>query len=232
MARRRASAIREFLRWLRLVLSGWGAASAPHYHHFRKIILPTSRGSCEIDHLIVSPFGLFVIENKDRSGWIFGEESDRNWTAVHFTNKYAFQNPLHQNYGHVKALQELLGIGASKMHAAVVFRGSFQFKTPIPHNVFLHSCASWVGRKREILLEDAEVDRVLYVLEHSMKAGFFAAIDHAASVRKKYRSTTTCPKCGGELVPRVAQKGPMPGSRFLGCSNYPACKYVRNLVAT
>ena len=96
MARRRASAIREFFRWLRLVLSGRGAASAPHYHHFRKIILPTPRGSCEIDHLIVSPFGLFVIENKDRSGWIFGEESARNWTAVHFTTKYAFQNPLHQ----------------------------------------------------------------------------------------------------------------------------------------
>ena len=142
MARRRASAIREFFRWLRLVLSGRGAASAPHYHHFRKIILPTPRGSCEIDHLIVSPFGLFVIENKDRSGWIFGEESARNWTAVHFTNKYTFQNPLHQNYGHVKALEELLGIDASKMHAAVVFRGSFEFKTPIPHNVFLHSCAT------------------------------------------------------------------------------------------
>src|SRR5205807_616293 len=145
--------------------SGWGAASAPHYHHFRKIILPTSRGSCEIDHLIVSPFGLFVIESKDRSGWIFGEESERNWTAVHFKNKYTFQNPLHQNYGR-------------------------------------------------------------------MKAGFFAAVDHAASVRNKYRSTTTCPKCGGELVPRVAKTGPMPGSRFLGCSNYPTCKYVRNLVAT
>src|SRR2546422_962815 len=138
------TAIREFLRWLRLVLSGWGAASAPHYHHYRKIILPTSRGSCEIDHLIVSPYGLFVIENKDRSGWIFGEESERNWTAVHFKNKYTFQNPLHQ----------------------------------------------------------------------------------------KYRSTTTCAKCGGELVPRVAKNGPMPGSRFLGCSNYPACKYVRNLVDT
>ena len=227
-----ASAIREFLRWLRLVLSGWGAASAPHYHHFRKIILPTSRGSCEIDHLIVSPFGLFVIENKDRSGWIFGEESKRNWTAVHFKNKYTFQNPLHQNYGHVKALEELLGIDASKLHAAVVFRGSFQFKTPMPHNVFLHSCASWVGRKREVLLEDAEVDRVLDVLEHSRKTGFFAAYDHAASVRRKYRGTTPCPKCSGVLVARVAKKGPMPGSRFLGCSNYPACKYVRNLVDT
>src|SRR5438445_9191178 len=152
-----ASAIREFFRWLRLVLSGWGAASAPHYHHFRKIILPTSRGSCEIDHLIVSPFGLFVIENKDRSGWIFGEESDRNWTAVHFTNKYAFQNPLHQNYGHVKALQELLGIGASKIHASVVFRGSFLVKSTIQHNVFLLICASVNCLTRDIMLEDAEV---------------------------------------------------------------------------
>jgi len=47
-----------------------------------------------------------------------------------------------KNYGHVKALEELLGIDATKMHAAVVFRGSFEFKTPIPHNVFLHSCAT------------------------------------------------------------------------------------------
>src|SRR5688572_21310355 len=79
------------------------------------------------------------------------------------------------------------------------------------------------GQKRDILLEDAEVERVLHVLEHSKKAGFFAAMDHAASVRKKLRSTATCPKCGGKLLPRVAKRGPMPGSRFLGCSNYPAC---------
>src|SRR3990172_2920809 len=144
------AAIRQVLRWLRLTLSGWGVASAPHYHHFRNIILPTSRGSSEIDHLIVSPFGLFVIENKDRSGWIFGEESDRNWTAVHFETRYQFQNPLHQSFGHVKALEELLNIDASKMYAAVVFRGRFQFMTPVPKNVFLHSCASWVGGKTQV----------------------------------------------------------------------------------
>jgi hypothetical protein len=171
---------------------------------------------------------LFVIENKKRSGWIFGDESSRTWTAMHFTRKYEFQNPLHQNYGHVKALEELLRINASKIHAAVVFRGRFRFKTPIPRNVFLHSCASWVGQKREVLLEDAEVDKALLVLERSRKVGLFAAVEHAASVRRRYRSTTTCPKCGGDLVARVARKGPMPGSRFLGCSNYPTCKYIRS----
>ncbi len=226
------SAIREFYRWLRLTLSGWGAASAPHYHHFRNIILPTSRGSSEIDHLIVSPFGLFVIENKNYSGWIFGEESDRYWLAIYFKKRYQFQNPLHQNFGHVKALEELLGIDASKIHAAVVFRGRFDFKTPVPKNVFLHSCASWVGGKTQVVLDDAEVARVLGVLESRAKSGFFAAAEHVVSVKRRYRSTTICPKCGGELVLRIAKKGPMPGSRFLGCSNYPTCKYVRNQSVT
>ena len=114
-----ASAIREFFRRLRLVLSGWGAASAPHYHHFRKIILPTSRGTCEIDHLIVSPFGLFVIENKHRSGWIFGEESGRKWTEVHFKHKYTFQNPLHQNYRHTCSLAEFLKLDHDLFHPVV-----------------------------------------------------------------------------------------------------------------
>ena len=223
-----ASAIHGLSRWLRLTLSGWGTASAPHYHHFRNIILPTSRGTSEIDHLIVSPFGLFVIENKDYSGWIFGDESDRYWTVVYFKRKYRFQNPLHQNFSHVKALEELLGIDVSKMHAAVVFRGRFAFKTPVPANVFLHTCASWVGRKKDVLLNDAEVERVLGVLENRATSGFFAGVDHAVSVKSRYRSTTTCPKCGGDLVQRIAKKGPMPGSRFLGCSNYPACNYTKS----
>jgi restriction system protein len=224
-----ASSIGRFFRWLRLALSGWGIASAPHYHHFRNIILPTTkRGTTEIDHLIVSPFGLFVIENKNRSGWIFGEEFAKSWTSVNFKRKYQFQNPLHQNFGHVKALEELLGIDVSKIHQAVVFRGRFKFKTPVPKNVFLYSCASWVGNKTEVLLSDEDVNRVLGVLQDRAVSGVFAARRHAVSVKRKYRSATTCPKCGGELVHRIAKRGPMPGSRFVGCSNYPACKYVRH----
>ena len=62
----------------------------PAYHHFRKIIIPTLRGTTEIDHLIVSKFGIFVVELKDRSGWIFGNAADAEWTAVYFKEKSAF----------------------------------------------------------------------------------------------------------------------------------------------
>jgi restriction system protein len=108
------------------------------YHHFRKIIVPTSRGTTEIDHLIVSKFGVFVVELKDRSGWIFGNDADAHWTAVHFKKKFRFQNPLRQNYGHLKALEAFLGIDPRALHGIVVFRGSFEFKTPIPHGVLCH----------------------------------------------------------------------------------------------
>lgn len=38
-----------------------------------------------------------------------------------------------------------------------------------------------------------------------------------------------CPLCDGTLRIRVAQKGPNPGNRFLGCSNYPTCRYTKNI---
>jgi restriction system protein len=224
--------VRRFLSHIRLLASGWGAVSSREYHHFRNVILSTSRGSAEIDRIIVSRFGIFVIEDKHRSGWIFGDSRDAYWTAVHFKRKFQFQNPLHQNFGHVKALEELLGVDQSKMHPLVVFRGRFEFKTPVPQGVFLYSCASWVANRQDVILSDAELGRIVSVLEERTTSGFFATMDHAASVRAKYRSSTTCPKCGGDLVPRVALRGPMPGSRFLGCSNYPGCRYIKNLHAT
>lgn len=41
---------------------------------------------------------------------------------------------------------------------------------------------------------------------------------------------TRCPRCGGKLVTRVAAKGKNQGKNFLGCSNYPKCRYIENLL--
>lgn len=35
-----------------------------------------------------------------------------------------------------------------------------------------------------------------------------------------------CPKCSGELVERTAKRGPNAGNTFLGCSNFPKCRYI------
>jgi ssDNA-binding Zn-finger/Zn-ribbon topoisomerase 1 len=59
--------------------------------------------------------------------------------------------------------------------------------------------------------------------------GWLAGLRHAQSARARYSSDATCPKCDGELRLLTQRKGPQPGSQFLGCSNYPACKYKRNV---
>jgi hypothetical protein len=177
----------------------------PDYHHFRRIIIPTLRGTTEIDHLIVSKFGIFVVELKDRSGWIFGNTADAHWTAVHFKKRFRFQNPLQQNYGHMKALEAFLGVDPRVLHGIVVFRGSFEFKTPIPDGVLCHGYRSWVAAIQDVVLDDAAVDAIVRSLQSNAMHGWLAALRHARSVRTRYSSDATCPKCGGEL--RLRRKG-------------------------
>lgn len=198
------------------------------YHQFNNLILSTPRGTTEIDHVIVSQFGIFVVETKNRGGWIFGRESDQNWTQVHFRVKYTFPNPLRQNYGHVKALEELLGIGTEKMHSVVTFLGGCRFKSPMPPNVLAWDHIDYVKSKTAVLLCDEEVRQIVGVLQATKDAvGFLDRWRHASEVRERYASTDTCPKCRSPLVERIAREGARPGSTFLGCSAFPRCRYVK-----
>ena len=58
--------------------------------------------------MVATPQGLLAIEVKDYSGWLFGNEKQRYWTQVlnYGKEKYRFYNPIMQNAGHIKALQE------------------------------------------------------------------------------------------------------------------------------
>ncbi len=105
------------------------------YHLIRNVTLPTEDGTTQIDHIIVSPFGVFVVETKNMKGWIFGSAHQRHWTQKIYKYSQKFQNPLHQNYKHVKTLQALLGLSDAQIHSVVVFVGDATFKTEMPANV-------------------------------------------------------------------------------------------------
>lgn len=51
----------------------------------------------QIDHLVVSNYGIFVIETKNYKGWILGNEDSQNWTQVIYKYKNKFYNPVLQN---------------------------------------------------------------------------------------------------------------------------------------
>lgn len=106
------------------------------YQIHEDLLLPSSRGGdTQIDHVVFSCFGIFVIEVKNYRGWIFAGKNDRFWTQVNYRQKDKFQNPLRQNYGHIKALQFATGLPMGVFHNIVIFTGSAKFKTAMPDNV-------------------------------------------------------------------------------------------------
>ncbi|NNH35487.1 NERD domain-containing protein [Acinetobacter sp. NIPH 2377] len=117
----------------------------PEYILLNDCTLPDEQsGTIQIDHILLSPYGIFIIETKNYKGWIFGSERQKLWTQKIFKKSYKFQNPLHQNYKHQKVLEQVLAdiITPEYLHSIVVFMPDCEFKTDIPVNVFRG--AAWV----------------------------------------------------------------------------------------
>ena len=86
-----------FKGWIgeqRTELNLWFSLDKELYRRFHDVIIPSSNGTTQIDHILVSPFGLFIVETKNKKGWIYGSETQSKWTQVFYKNKYSFQNPL------------------------------------------------------------------------------------------------------------------------------------------
>jgi hypothetical protein len=111
--------------------------SAPNYHLLNHVTLRLNGETTQIDHVLISRFGIFVIETKNYQGWIFAGAGDRYWTQVLFRAKFRFQNPLRQNYRHVCAVREIVDfLPTNDIHPVVVFTGDGEFKTAVPDGVF------------------------------------------------------------------------------------------------
>jgi hypothetical protein len=107
------------------------------YHLMNHVTLELDDGTTQIDHVLVSRFGVFVIETKDYRGWIFADAKDKRWTQVLFRYRFSFQNPILQNRLHVQAVQARLNfLPASAIKSVVVFAGGAEFMTPKPPGVF------------------------------------------------------------------------------------------------
>jgi hypothetical protein len=78
------------------------------YHLLNNVTLPTEDGTTQVDHILVSRFGVFVLETKHYKGWIAGNAGASQWTQVLYKKHYKFQNPIHQNRKHVLAVGKLL----------------------------------------------------------------------------------------------------------------------------
>lgn len=134
-----------------------GSLPANSWHLLNNVTLRLDKGTTQIDHVLVSRFGVYVIETKHYKGWIFGDAKSKSWTQVLFKVKHRFQNPLHQNYKHIKAVQSSLEfIPPEQVIGLVVFTGESTFKTTPPDGVHtLNSLLTFLkAQKVEVLTEN------------------------------------------------------------------------------
>lgn len=142
------------------------ALDCNEYHLLKDVMLPTQRGTTQIDHIIISKFGIFVVETKNYSGWIFGGEYQKVWNQTLFNKKTSFQNPLRQNYKHVATIIELLGIDAQHVFSVIVFVGESEFKTPVPEHVTdIPGMITYVKAKTVEIFTNDEVTSILNAFE-------------------------------------------------------------------
>ena len=159
------------------------------YHVLNDIYLPLDDGlTTQIDHVVVSPFGVFVIETKTYKGWIFGNSRDAQWTQALPKRKSRFQNPLRQNYLHVQRLMGLTGLLADVVHSVVAFSGEATFKTKFPPEVMhFADVADYIlsFKSRMIPPEDVEgIVATIVRLDGSIPAAVLKA--HVANLRRRH----------------------------------------------
>lgn len=195
------------------------------YKVFHDITLPSSYGSTQIDHIVVSRYGIFVIETKNYTGWLFGDAKSKQWTQIVFKEKNRFMNPLRQNYKHTKAVESFLSLRPKYVHSVVVFVGDAEFKTDLPANVTQDwGLCPYIRSRRELLLGTARVRDIAQKLG-AFKAGTLKETPNLSVVRDEPQ----CPKCGKPMIKRVARKGKNSGGEFWGCPRFPKCRGVRQL---
>jgi hypothetical protein len=157
------------------------------YKQINNVTLLMPDGTTQIDHVIVSKFGIFVVETKNMKGCIFGDEKSPQWTQSIYGKKFRFQNPLHQNLRHTKCLSQFLGIEESKIHSVVNFTDECTFKTALPSNVLNHGLIPYIKDKKDVIFTDGEVEEIAIAIQTGKLPKTWATHrQHLASLKERH----------------------------------------------
>ena len=215
------------------------------YYIMDDVVLNTVRGTTQIDHIVISRYGVFVIETKNYSGNIYGNDESNQWTQKILTDvvyrkkryktytyltKNKFYNPVKQALGHMYEVKNSLKEWPYlKVVPIVVFAGTAALVNVNSKNHVIHETdlLATILSYKTSYLSDADLLKVVERLNSLNVREYVDDATHLKNVREAKKdlynklSSGICPKCGGTLVERTGKYG-----RFIGCSNYPKCTFT------
>ncbi len=214
------------------------------YTTIEDVVLKTSRGTTQIDHIVISKYGIFEIETKNYRGEIYGDDYKERWTQIIVTNvtyrkkwyktytyvtKNKLYSPVKQSLMHMYEIKKNLKEWPHlKVIPIVVFTGDANLENVRTKSIVIHEnrLIETILSYKTIYLTDAEVENVVERIRQRNVRELVDDDSHVNNIRAnmyerdKKIQEGICPKCGGNLVLRTGPYG-----RFYGCSNYPKCKF-------
>ena len=198
------------------------------YWVLKNLELPARGESLQIDHIVVAPTGIFVIETRNYSGWISGSEEEYSWTLESFHKKFRFLNPYRQNLKHVAAVTDFLGCDPRQVQSIVVFAGRGKFRTALPSSVlFLKELVTYIHSHRKSVMSEQEATKYADRLLDWDDSKTMQSQSHAVEVVDLSQG---CPECGAEFVSGASERvaaNSVEGAS-LTCAN-PQCRFRRSL---
>ena len=185
--------------------------------------------SHQIDHILINRSAIWVVETKNYSGRIYGDEDRKEWTQVlaYGHKKERFYNPVRQNWTHIYQLAEYLDLDRRLFRNVVVFAGDADIRYVASANVYT------IEKLRTIRKTETGISLPVELME-SVYARLFAGEDapfvdlesHVQSIQEReiQLSEGICPRCGKNLVLRHGESGD-----FYGCSGFPKCKFTTSV---
>lgn len=209
------------------------------YRVYNDLLIRNGKYTTQVDHIVISRYGVFVLETKNVHGKVYGSGNAEFWKQYlpdtghrryGFTQEHQLRNPIWQNDGHVKTLRRLVFGNDVPLYGIVVFPSDTDINVTAEQPV-LNMCnvVPYIKQYRNVVLSLEQMGfyrrRLLEVISTSESY----RKEHLGNVyRNKERrdvavASGRCPRCGGSLVLRNGKYG-----QFYGCSNYPTCKYILN----
>ena len=209
------------------------------YITLNDVLLPTRYGTTQIDHIVVSPYGIFVIETKNYKGWIFGHQDSEEWKQSLLGKKriwgwsseqHKFRNPIRQNLAHFRAVRDILkDVGEFTIIPIVAFSDSADLNITTPNHTVINWCnlRSVIKSYRTPTISPDNIERIITKLSTANIITEGSRELHTRQVQSIQQNidlaivNRQCPKCGGNIVERRGKYG-----NFWGCSNYPNCRFT------
>jgi len=205
------------------------------YYVMSDVVLLTFEGLIQIDFIIVSRFGVFVVASFDHTGVIDGAESSNTWLQIVNKNEaHEFPNPSKQLKKNTETLRSLINLDKKKIFSVVVFDRISGFASSMrARTTHGNGYMEYIRTKRELLLTTKEIKNIVETIEAKRKKqGLISGLKHldtSSQISSILDDEEGCPSCGSEMEIKVEKSGRNAGQQYLRCVLFPTCRSTRTI---